>query len=142
MSTESLTQDLPDDLREAIEQCKEHQRQRPNAPADPPVIVVEAHGETCVCMPPSLESQDRLQKLLFTAMDDKKQFPRYFETFVAETVFWVRGQAGRGAAAAMTYLKAQRKSDFGKANLFGTLVGELQEQFESLVGSAPTSKKY
>ena len=32
------TQDLPQDLQEQIEACKEHQRQRPDAPADPPHV--------------------------------------------------------------------------------------------------------
>lgn len=137
-----LHQDLPEDLRDAIDKCKEFQRTRPGAPADPPVFVIEACGETIVSMPPGLESADRLHKLLLSTLDNKKELPKYFETYVAETIFWVRGQTGTGSNAAVTHIKALRKSSVAKYGLFQAITGEVQEHVDNLAGAAPTSKKY
>lgn len=137
----TLNDELPSDLQEAINACKEFQKQRPGAPADPPVYVVEVCGETCVCMPPTFEANERLNKLMLATLNDKTQIPRFVETYVAETLFWMRGQAVPGQKGALDHAKAVRKSHFSKFGLFGSLANTVQEEIGSSEQVA-TAKKY
>ncbi len=136
------TDELPEDLRSAIDQCKDHQRKRPGADeADLPVVVVELRGETGVFMPPSFEAQERLQKLDLIALGDKTQMVKALETHVAETIYWMRGQKGNGPKGALEYLRTVKKSHHTKFSIFVEFANEVQERL-----SGPTviasSKKY
>jgi hypothetical protein len=134
-------EELPEDISQAIQLCKEFQRQRPNTPADPPVFLVEACGEKAVCMPPSFEGHTRLQKLMGNVLNDKREMIKYLETYCAETLFWVRGQSGTGRDAAIQYLRAQAKSDFSKFGLIAQVAAEVQSQLDA-AEVVTTSKKF
>lgn len=135
------TQDLPQDLQEQIEACKEHQRQRPDAPADPPVFVVEACGETLVCMPPSFDASQRLQKLAGAVQNDKREFVRYLETYVAETIFWIRGQSGAGQKTAIDHARKVAKSNYQKFDLLLETMNQVVDQIGTGI-PVSSSKKY
>jgi hypothetical protein len=133
--------ELPEDIQEAIDACKEFQRSRSDAPSDTPAFLVEACGEKLVCMPPSYEADQRLKKLFSAMQQDRQQTMRYLDTYAAETIFWMQGQVGTGQKAALDQARKVAKSHFSKYDLLFAIVNQVQERLGD--GEAPaTSKKY
>ncbi|HNB04330.1 MAG TPA: hypothetical protein PKV97_00240 [Thauera aminoaromatica] len=137
--TESPTSDTSKyeaDVQAAIEECRTH---LVNKGFDPPsVFVIEALEMTIVAMPPSVEASDRLTRMI--SKKENADIQGYVTTFAAETVFWVKGQPTPGPAGAIKYLKEVRAKSWLKANLFGVIAEQVQDQMEALRGNAQTKK--
>lgn len=123
-----------DETQAAIEACRAYLLSKNVNP--PTVFVIEACDEIIVAGPPLVEASDRLTRMAVSKTLDPI---RFVETFCAETVFWVKGQAGTGGAAAMKYLKELRKN-WTKAQIFDIVTGQIQEQMEQIRGGATVKK--
>lgn len=138
-----MSDDLPPDVVDAGARCKEHQAGRPGIPI---AFYIVACDEHVVCMPPTIEANDRLSRMINNGQG-KQDVLRWVETFCAEHIFWIRGQAGEGPKAAMEHLKKVRNSgDIAKADLFGDVAGKIQELLEQhkadIAKDRPTAKKF
>lgn len=139
--------ELPEDIRNAIERCKEFQIKRdegkPNCPA-PGAFLIVACDETMVMMPPTIVDSDRLTRMITN--QDKRDLLRYLETYVNCTIFWIRGQAGEGPTAAVEHIKKVRNSGWTKSNLYADAANALQEIIEQtksdMAVTPPSAKKY
>lgn len=137
----AATDDLPEEIRNAIEACKEYQHTRAAGTTDTPAFLVEACDETFVCMPPSFEADQRLKKLFALVQQDRTQTMRYLDTYAAETIFWMRGQTGIGQKAALEHARKIAKSHYTKFDLLFAVANQVQERIGD--GETPaTSKKY
>jgi len=97
---------------------------------------------TLPAAPWAFTQYERLQKLQLQAVDDKTKFPRYIDTYVAESLFWMKGQRGEGPRAATEYARSVRNSHFSKFNLFTSLYNEISDQISALQGETVSAKKY
>ena len=141
-----MTDDLPEDIRTAIEKCKEFQAKRdeskPNAP-EPGAFLIVACDETMVMMPSSIPDADRLTRMI---TGDKKDLLRYLETHFNCSIFWMRGQTGDGVTAATEHAKKVRNLGWTKQDLYANAVNMLVEAIEQakadMAVTPPTAKKY
>ena len=113
---------------------------------DTGAVAIVTCDEHVVCMPPTIEANDRLSRMINNGQG-KQDVLRWVETFCAEHIFWIRGQAGEGPKAAMEHLKKVRNSgDIAKADLFGEVAGKIQELLEQhkadIAKDRPTAKKF
>jgi hypothetical protein len=138
-----MSDELPPDVADAIARCKEYQATRPGVPVAFYIVTSDEH---VICMPPTIEANDRLSRMI-NNNQGKQDVLRWVETFCAEHIFWVRGQTGEGPKAAMEQLKKVRNGgDFVKADLFGDICSQVQTLLEQhkadLAKDRPTAKKY
>lgn len=138
--------ELPADIRTAIEACKEHQAKRdadkPFAPA-PGAFLIGACDETLVMMPPATLDADRLTRMADSASRNLVQF---YETYFNCTIFWCRGQTEPGITGAVKHCRELRTSGYVKRDLYAdavnSLVDVIDQAKKELTVAPPTAKKY
>ncbi len=133
-------QDLPEDVRQAIEEARAHlaPKYQPFG-LTPDVYYVEVCGRHVVLLPWTLQQRQVAMRVGAAAPDSERGL-KFGMQLLADAVFWVRGQQEPGKKAACNHLLALAALGGPFAFLIDKLVAEYLGQLDNAGGQAAGKK--